>query len=965
MTKFYATTSALACAIAGLGAQSLAAQSPETQPSAAANDVRPQQGGTGSALADNAGEIVVTGSRLRTGFDTPTPVTMVGEAVIAQRAPSAIAEVLLELPAFRNSNSQTGNQFTINTAGQNILDLRGLGSVRTLVLVDSRRFVPTSTTTNFDTNLIPTSLVERTAVVTGGASAQYGSDAVAGVVNFVLKDKLEGLHLVGQYGQTPHDDNREMFGSLGWGTSFADDRGHLIVGAEYSDSRGVGVGVGPYARDWGRREFGLVTLPANRPAGLPSQIISDQVEYATASFGSLIVGSTTHAGTASSLLRGTAFGPNGSVVPFTYGSVIGTNTMIGSTTNYGTIPTAPQVLKVPNERFSTLARVNFAVSEGLTLFAEGSYGYQIARTNTSYNFFTNLVINADNAFLPDAIRQSMQSNNLRSITIGRIDRDIGAARAENSNRTYRIVAGAKGKLFADIDWDAYFEHGENKYENDVFNAPKTANYRAAISAVRDGSGQIICGPLATNPNLTAAQRAVVQPGCVPFNVFGEGSPSAASVSYVSGLEYNHVTSRQDAAGVNVAGSILPLPAGPLSFALGGEYRKDRANGQTPLEAQQNLFAFGNYKPINGAISVYEGYAEIGAPIFRDSPIGRSLDFNAAIRLTDYSTSGSVTTWKAGATYEPIDAIRLRVTRSRDIRAPNISDIFTVGGGGLNQITNPANGVQAQVQTINRGNPNLTPEIANTWTAGIVLAPTGRLRGLRASVDYYDIQIKDAISSVAAQDIVNRCAAGQTAYCASINYDPAAGNGIASVINQPFNANTLKTSGVDFELAYTSAADELIPSLPGSLSIRALATHLRQLETFDPSGASLGNQAGATLGKWRGNVALTYAGDRFSVTLTNRFFSSVKYSVTLIGPEDAGYSPSLTNSISKNRFPGGSYTSLSMSYNLWNREGRKAQIFGIIDNLFDRDPPYGAVLIGNSSPYDVVGISFKAGVRVDL
>ena len=471
--------------------------------------------------AANVDTIVVTGTRLQaTGFNAPTPVTVVGSEQIQQRAAGTILDALNDLPSFRNSSSVSSGSRAAGSIGFNTVNLRGLGGARALVLLDGRRIVGYGGGGTVDTNVVPASLVDRVEVVTGGASAAYGSDAVAGVVNFVLKDRLEGIEGSYHHGFSQEGDNVEDSIQFAAGRSFAAGRGHVIFGYDFLDSDGVGP---LYERDWGRREPGVLGFAAGRPAGVPATVITQNVEFATMTPGGLIVAGP---------LRGTAFGPNGVPYQFQFGNTVAGNFMTGSTANYGEQTQSFQPIKQPYQRHSALARVNFDVSDSLTVFAEAAVANNRAWSHTfTYQRENNIVILRDNPYLPESVRQQMVGLNLDRITIGRVNNEYDGIRSRPVNQFYNGVVGARGKIFGDWTWDTSWQHGETREKYRPFGQVLVANYNAAIYAVRAPNGQIVCGPLATNPNLTAAQQAQVKPGCVPFNPFGENSPSSEALGY--------------------------------------------------------------------------------------------------------------------------------------------------------------------------------------------------------------------------------------------------------------------------------------------------------------------------------------------------------------------------------------------------------------------------------------------------
>jgi iron complex outermembrane receptor protein len=378
--------------------------------------------------------------------------------------------------------------------------------------------------------------------------------------------------------------------------------------------------------------------------------------------------------------------------------------------------------------------------------------------------------------------------------------------------------------------------------------------------------------------------------------------------------------------------------------------------------------------ISGKINVKEGFVEAGLPLAKDVAFARELAINGAVRVTDYSTSGTVWSWKAGATYEPINALRFRVTRSRDIRAPNIFELYGPQQSSFSSVVDPLNnGSQGLPQVINGGNRNLTPEIAKTWTIGGVLQPDfWGLNRLRFSVDYYDIQLKGAIAALTAPVIVSQCAANPSStVCALVSRDPATGN-LVSVQNPLLNLNKLVTRGWDMEASYVLPLSDVVGGWDGNVSARVLATHIDHLTTVTPQGIATdragqnGSPVSTVSGvpSWQVNGYLTYQGNRFGAQFQARYISGGVRDVTLVGPGQAGYSTTLANSTNNNRIPAYWYFNMNAQYDIIKSGSRSVQLFGAINNLFDKDPPIAPSSFGptNNVLYDVIGRTYRVGVR---
>jgi iron complex outermembrane receptor protein len=905
----------------------------------------------------NGNEIVVSGSRIqREGFTAPTPVTTVTAQEIARRNPTTVGEVLTNIPSFRATLSTTGGGTRTRGGAVDRADLRGLNdtfATRTLVLVDGRRFVPSGSDGAVDLKLIPTSLIEQVEVVTGGASAAWGSDAVAGVVNFKLKTHIDGLQGTASYGVSEQGDANEYRLSLATGFSFADDRIHGIIGGDYVKNDGVG---NQYSRDWGRKEYGLITNTAFATNGLPNFIISPNVHPANMTPGGLIV---------SGPLKGTAFGPGGVPFAFNYGQVFGAS-MIGGG-NVGENLSNATLLSTPIEAVTGFTHVDFELAPAVTLFGELTAAWSKSSGQTQQpRDAGNLTIRQDNAYLPDSVRAAMLANGLQTITVGRLNDDTGPVLSDARNSTFRAVAGAKGELGGSWRWDGYYQYGRNRYVNRVGpNNRIQANYQRAIDAVVDpATGTITC-----RSTLTAPAN-----GCQPLNIFGPGS--AVPNSYSFGSSYFRATTTQQVAEANIHGDPFSTWAGPVSVAFGGGWRKEAlTEAADPISSQPNSngsfggWAFNNQLAVNGGYHVWEIYGEALVPLLKDVPFAKSLELNLAGRRTDYSLSGGVTTWKAGLSWEPFESLRIRGTRSRDIRAANLAELFEGGGSAQAIVPDRVLGSSVQVFDLAIGNLNLKPEKADTYTAGIIYQPTFA-PGLSLSVDYYNIKIDGVISSLSPELRVRNCYNGVPGACDSVVFNP---NGsIAYIKHASQNLNALKTAGIDFDLLYQRSLSQFGIDLPGQLSLHVLGTYVDKLVQVDSSGAldkagwlSLNSRI-TGVPKFSATTEINYSNDTWSLGLFGKLVGKGKFSTLLT--EGAG----AANTINDNSIPAYFYLSLNAEYHL-SLGGRDVSIFGVVNNLTDTDPPFipsGAV--GNAAEtatnptfYDTIGRSYKIGVRFKI
>ncbi|MCW2392726.1 outer membrane receptor protein involved in Fe transport [Sphingobium sp. B1D7B] len=905
----------------------------------------------------DAESIVVTGTRLSaTGFTAPTPVTVMDADRIAKIASPTVGEALAQLPSFRPSSTpNTQNIFPAN-AGARISDLRGLGASRTLVLLDGRRFTPSTSTGSIDLNMMPTLLIRSTEIVTGGASAAYGSDAVSGVINLRLDTRLDGLKATAGYGVTDRGDGDQYFWQIGAGKRFADDRGRFIFGAEYNKDEGTG---GCYTRDFCGNEVGDLT---NVPGlgGRPAHNIITGMRTATLTPGGLITATINGAGTSTpargGVLDGIQFGPNGSPTQFVYGqNASGLFQQGGSGEGLNAFFDDP-LLSIPVTRYNTFAHLEYEFSPAFTAFLEGSYGHVDGFTRgPEIRAASNIAV--DNPFLPASIRTTMQNNGIAAISVGKLGVDFGRMDSTSIRDTYRIVGGAQGDLGGGWSWDAHAQYGETAYKQNTINNRINARYANAVDAVAGPNGPICRINADSNPNNN-------DPSCVALNILGQGQYSQAAKNYAFGTTWQDNKYTQLAGAVNINGTPFETWAGPVAFAVGVEGRRNTLDIRVdPISAANGFYVF-NQTPSAGNTSVVEGYVELGVPLLRESAVG-SLDLNGAIRQAHYKNEGAAgsntfnaTTWKVGATYKPVNWAMLRTTYSRDFRAPNTSELFTTPVSGVGVFYDTVKGAEKFMNVLTGGNVRLRPETANTFTAGFTLQPQGALQGLRFSADYYNIRINDAIATLSAQVILNTCnTTGAADVCSLVQRD--ANNFVDTISVLFLNLNRQQLRGVDFEAGY---------NLPfggeRSVDFRLLATH-----TIDFTNSALpgidraGDNSASGIPSWILDGMVSLDMGRLGVNLQGRYLSSGKYDATLIGPEDAGYSITLPNSINTNRVPSRFYTNVGVTFDLMSEGSKKVELFANVYNLFDVMPPPYWNGNNNAVYYDNVGRRYRMGARV--
>ena len=964
----------------------------------------------------NESDIIVTGSRIaRYGFQAPTPLTVLTQEEIQTSSPSNnIADFVNQMPALAGSTRPANSRLNLSSgqAGINALNLRNLGEIRTLVLLDGRRSVGSTITGLVDINTIPQSLVQTIEVVTGGASAAYGSDAVAGVVNFVLDKKYEGLKVTADSGITDKGDGYNYSLSVAGGMAFgSDDRGHILLSGELAHRDGIF----QVDRDWNATGYVRIQNPAysaTTNSSVPQFLIRRMVGAANSTPGGLITGS---AGGVANRLRGTYFGVGGAVQQFQYGALTfpaPSGTAAPTLTQGGDWRVNDSGRRIgldpEDDRHGVFGRLSYEVGTGIEVFAEASYNRQKVFFNAGPNLATGVSLAATgcgtaataaaapltcNAFLYNTLGPAALTG-ITGVTIATTAADLPFRAVANKREVQRYTIGAKGsvELFGKpATWDIYGQYGRAELREqlrNVMNIGRMSNATAAVFAPAGNAGGYATGSIQCLVNLDAITTNDDR-ACVPLNRLGLGVANPAAIAYVLGNPYRDETVEQYNAAANLSLTPFATWAGDVSVAIGAEYRKEQIKGFVPAEFRPlatvdatgrptttNRWSVGNYLPTNGSYDVKEAYVEVVVPL------GLGIEFNGAARATDYSTAGYVTTWKAGATWQPIDDIRFRVTRSRDIRAPNLNELFAAGSANSDSVRNPAftndglNGPATFGYSANvTGNLDLRPEKSDTWNAGAVIAPRF-IPGFNLSVDYFRINLKNGISTFGAQEIIDLCFRGQQQFCDAYTTDPARsspGQPYLLFRSQPFNAASQLVRGVDIDATYRLPLEAIFDKAPGMVTVRGVATRYidNRFNSGVPSAVVL-NTAGVNGGqastpKWIYRFSASYDTPRFSITGVGRGVSSGKYVAN-------GIECQTTCPVSTTQFPtyeenhvkGLFYADLNLTAKI-DMGGTDAQFFVNVTNLFDASPLLvpETGLAANSTYSDLLGRAFRVGVRIAL
>ncbi len=967
----------------------------------------------------NQDRIVVTGSRIATdGMQAPVPVTVVGAQELENLSPGALITAVTQLPQFYGSQTpNSGNFFT--RSGYGSLNLRGLGVNRTLTLLNGRRVPSTSAFGGVDINLFPEAMIQSVETTTGGASAAYGSDAVAGVVNFVLDTNFEGIELSAQAGITSRDDGENYELSGIYGTSFAGGRGHFIVAGEYYDQEGIFT----YDdRDW-YQAWG--TFGSGTQAD-PYRFVPNTVS-ANASFD----GRISAPGTA---IHQLVFDRNGNVSAYQPGTesqfpygIPPARTAGSSNDDLGA--EAPS-LYPDLQRYSVFAYADYDVSDNLSVFAQYLHGKtSIWQYNTPRSSFggtpTALTIFQDNFYLPDSLRQTMIDQGIESFTLRRMGslEDIGLGFLDDETTQHIGVGGLTYELDNGWSIDAFYQYGHSQrvWEQRGLRVDRIF---AAVDAVDDGTGNPVC-------RVSLFGNAF--PGCQPLNLFGRGNASQGAIDYVttfdagqqittpiafaedgfaSGRTYSYTspenktnitTFEQHFAEISAAGDLVDLWAGPLAIAVGGSYRRDEilqlvqdvtnpssdhvgghpvlCNGEAPglrgvngADCANTVgIQYSKVSNIRGDAEVWEVFGEFLMPLADTDDFSANL--NGAVRWADYSGSGSVWAYKGGLELGfADDQLRLRGTYSRDVRAGNLSERFDKTGGVATVDDPRTAAIEAlNVTRFSGGNPAVNPEEADTFTIGAVFQPDF-IPGFSMSLDYYDITIEGAISQVGNQSVLDRCfLQSAQEFCDLITLStgaatPSAVGDIILVGDVFVNVAQAAVRGIDFEAGYNApvnlfGGDEM-------LGARVFASWLLERSETNSSGVTT-DFAGQTGATQNSGVYLPYADFKAtgSITYSNGGFAAlVQARHTGQGVQDVQLTEGV--GIVDNTVDAVTYVDVRLGYT-FELSGAELEVFGNVNNLFDEDPPvtpsYSAFLgyssQYNASVYDVLGRRYTVGARL--
>lgn len=907
---------------------------------------------------------------------------------MSSQAIQSTGEVTLEkslsiLPQFGLGENSASTGF--GSTGQATLNLRGLGSFRNLVLLDGKRMQPANVSQAVDINTIPRTLVENVEVITGGASAVYGSDAIAGVVNFRTKKNFSGLMLDAQYNITGRGDGGvvDVAGTLGG--NFADGRGNAVISVSYSKRDPIGYQSRAFFREnEGGTDLRLPTGVYTPGSNQPSQAALNAL---FAGYG-VANGAVPPASALGFNADGTLFSATLGVDNYRGsqgGLLFNTGTQVNNLNVYLT-------LQAPLERYTAFGRVTYELTPDITAFAQFQYAsYTTQVVVESGN--AALTVPITNPFIPANLRTLLESrpNPTGSVTLQKRFLEAGPRLTNREFQVGQIVAGLNGKI-AGIDgtWELYGSHGQTTINENQPGSVLRSSLTALLNAP-DGGRSLCAGG---------------------YNPFGVTTLSSACYDYLVSSPYRKTELRQDVIEANVQGGIFNLPAGQVRFAAGAGYRRNTYATEVDRILQQAevigvLFTSNS----RGSVDVKEVYGELLVPILRDKPFFQSLDLDAGFRYSDYNLSGGISTYKADLTWSPVKSLLLRGGYARAVRAPSVGELFVPNNGAIPNIGEPSNGLgdpctigspartggnaaavrslcvaqgvpagvvdtfvnaQNESNATNSGNSALRPETADTFTAGVVINPsfnTPWFSRFHFTVDYYNISVKDAIGVVSASqtlascfnyDGVNPSYSAASAPCQRISRD--VDGRLLNIFQPTLNLGAYKTSGIDFQLDWAISLDAIGLSPDAQIDINSAVSWLERFDIQTAPGGAFAQYAGTvgaasaattsgqpgSLPTWKAATSVAYTDRVGTIGMRWRFLDKMQSSARATNPAATT--------------PGQDAYNLFDLYGSFNVNTAFSLRYGI-NNLFDKDPPRlgGRLGVTEPSTYDVLGRTFYVGI----
>lgn len=900
--------------------------------------------------------IVTTGSRIaRPELSQAAPILSLGEEDIEKFGSPDLGQILAELPAVGATNTLIGNRESSASAGISAADLRRLGANRTLVLVDGKRHVAGSPgSASVDLSTIPSGMIERIEIMTGGASAIYGSDAVSGVINVILKKDYEGFEISGQAaGSTEGVGARtHEFTFLGGG-DFMNGRGNATF---YAGMNRIQETMANDVRQF--NSWGTILNPEDtgRLDGIPDRIYAENVGSQYLSGGGVLHGDQFY-----------GFFPDGSwqVQP----TPAGKNSALfwefpdgcetcAFTEDY--VNLQPSV-----NRVNVGSSMNFEMSDSARFYTDFKYTQADIEQQYQPSFTQDIKINVeDNPYLDEGLRENLLAADVQEASFWKFFEDWGNRTADNRRELFRFNAGVDGALDLAgnyLQYDVYYGYGETRNRRQTLRSKIPGNVLAAVDTIEDGDGNIVCrDPDAGSVN-TGGE-------CVPYNPFGDQA-SEAAVNFMSADVTRQDKITQEYAGasfVTDTGNFFSLQGGPVDVAFGFEWREETSETITDEFTRRGLTANAATPNEYGEYDVTESFVELNLPILAGLDFAEELSLDMAYRSADYSHAGSADAWKLGVMYAPIKDLRFRGTVGVAVRAPNVAEAFSPRSPGFANVTDPCDETRiendpnraancaalgipenfqsetnASIDSISGGNPNLEAEESDSITYGIVWTPSF-IENFSLTLDYYDIEIDDAITLIASQTVINNCVDSESGinntFCDQVTRGED--NQLTAVESGYLNAASLKTSGYEMEINYQTELGQF--DLPGSLSTSLFINHLDEFVEYPFQDKPTQDEVETgEVGdpEWQFRFSANYRLDDLNVSWTTRFLDrSALYDVTPRRESYENIGPAYVGSITTH--------DIAVGYHVTD----ELRVSGGIRNMFDKVPP-GYV---ENALYDLTG-----------
>ncbi len=906
---------------------------------------------------DKVERIEVTGSKIkRIGELSPTPVTVISGDGLVDAGVVNVADLLHKMPNTLVGLSPETTNNTIFASGLNNTDLRGLGSNRTLVLVNGRRFVSGAPGSSaVDLNNIPTAMIERVEITTGGASAVYGSDAVAGVVNIITKKTYDGVTMDASTTRPTQSGGEEDYASITFGSEVG--KANFVSNLSWASQNQVSY----MDRDY-LREGPIAIQNPNYNAKDPNSPLrvmwgrGQQVLAAYAPAGTFVSGGKRY-----------TFSENGQVRLMNLGQAL--PPLVGGRVDYiggeGYNFAENSFMRTPLDRVSFVSNMNYAINDDHNMSMEMNLTRSEAYGESSPAFI-NFGVSANNGLLsPEASALIAAANANGRVTMGYLASDFGNRKYSQERTLARISLGFEGALSDTWSYDVYATTGHVQADTEWYGEMFYNRFLQAVDVEKTASGALQCRD--------AVARAQ---GCLPLNVFGRGIYSEAAYNWVSTDAMRRSSIEQSVVSGTVSGDLYELPAGFITTAFSAEYRKEGAKTLPDPAMRAGLLFNNSSQPLDGEFDVNEISAEFSVPLLAELTMVDLLTFESAYRKMDYSTSGSDDAWKIGLNWEVSDELRVRLNRAKSVRAPNIGELYNPPGQTFRTMTDPcavsqraglnpkyrdailancaAQGVPTNFEPSTEwkgstrpgfiiGNTDLTNETAHDITAGFIYTPAW-LEGAGLTVDYWKFELTNVINSFTGPDVVKYCYQSSSLanpYCPLLTRD-ATTYEITNYFEKPVNSASRDVEGVDLEASYRFGSNY------GDFNFRLITTYMQTYET-NPTGFAedlIDDLGEVRLPEWKHRFTTEYSYGEASAVLT------VNHRAATVQAND--WTPNQNN---YNDVPSYTTFDLTTRYNITQQFQAR---LGVL-NMFDRNPPLLPGQNTNGEAWDVIGRRITAGV----